>query len=127
MSAVPALPAWVVVPLDMNGAAAALGISRRTLVDVIAQHKHYEPRGNRKVFYPEHIASLRETLCQGSKSSSATELPTPPGPLVGSAYERALALATGSKRKSSAPPMKRASGNVLPMAKRPSEPSRRLP
>jgi hypothetical protein len=55
------LPSWAtdLTPVDMDGAAVLLGISRRFLVDVIGQHKHYEQRGNRKVFYPEHIARLR--------------------------------------------------------------------
>ena len=55
------LPKWAeaIVPVDMEGAAALLGIARRTLVDVIRDHPHYEPRGTRKVFYPEHIAALK--------------------------------------------------------------------
>jgi hypothetical protein len=55
------LPAWAeaIVPVDMDGAAAVLGIARRTLVDVIRDHPHYERRGTRKVFYPEHIALLQ--------------------------------------------------------------------
>ncbi len=53
-----ALPAWAenMRPVDMEGAAALLGIARRTLVDVIRHNPHYEKRGVKKVFYPEHIA-----------------------------------------------------------------------
>ena len=53
-----ALPAWAaqIAPVDMDGAAVALGISRRTLVDIIKRHPHFERRGARKVFYPEHIS-----------------------------------------------------------------------
>lgn len=55
------LPAWAeaLVPVDMDGAAACLGIGRRTLVDVIRVHQHYERRGSKKVFYPEHIRALQ--------------------------------------------------------------------
>lgn len=70
-----ALPSWTdsLVPVDIDGAALLLGISRRFLVDVLQSHKHYEPRGNRKVFYPEHIAALREALCHSkSKTERAT-------------------------------------------------------
>lgn len=64
MSRQQALPSWTnnIVPVDMDGAAVLLGISRRFLVDVIRQHKHYEPRGNRKVFYPEHINRLKVVI-----------------------------------------------------------------
>ena len=55
-------PAWVPEPVDMDGAARALGISRRTLIDTIKALPHYELRGRKKVFYPEHIASLRRGL-----------------------------------------------------------------
>lgn len=125
------LPAWAekIQPVDMDGAALLLGISRRTLVDRIRDGKHYERRGNRKVFYPEHIAALREVIdqCQGSDSSAAEAFGTPPAALPDSAYERALALATRRKPPSSARTTKRSSGNVIPMAKPLSEPSRRQP
>lgn len=59
-----AMPAWTesLVPVDMNGAARMLGVSRRFLVDTIRDHPHYESRGRKKVFYPEHIIQLREAL-----------------------------------------------------------------
>ena len=62
--AVSAMPAWTesLVPVDMNGAARMLGVSRRFLVDTIRDHPHYESRGRKKVFYPEHIIQLREAL-----------------------------------------------------------------
>lgn len=50
---------------------------------------------------------------------------TPPGPLEASAYEKALALAISPKPKNSARNTKRGSGNVIPMAKKPSEHSRK--
>src|SRR5690606_35060011 len=76
-----ALPAWAgnLVPVDMDGAAVLLGVSRRYLVDVLRKHPHYERRGVKKVFYPEHISQLRAALCapshtavKGSSSSSST-------------------------------------------------------
>src|SRR5690606_42022093 len=102
-----------------GGAALILGISRRFLVDVIGKHKHYERRGNRKVFYPEHIAMLREALnCQTSASSKETAFGTPLEPSTESAFERAYALATKSARKSNARSSRRGSGNVIPMERK---------
>ncbi len=77
----------------MDEAAFALNVSRRFLVDVIAEHKHYEPRGVRKVFYPEHIALLREAiLCQGSarKNEKAPASGMPLELSTESAFEKAL-------------------------------------
>lgn len=123
------LPAWAakIEPLDMDRAAVVLGISRRTLVDVIKQRPHYERRGVKKVFYPEHIDALREGLNQwrGSKSNSEAGSTTPLGPLPETAYEKALALVQRSKPKNSARSSKRGSGNVIPMETKRSEPSRR--
>ena len=59
-----ALPEWAqaIVPVDINGAATVLGVSRRYFVDLLKVHPHYERRGTKKVFYPEHITALREAL-----------------------------------------------------------------
>jgi hypothetical protein len=46
----------------MDGAAVLLGISRRFLIDAIKDHPHFERRGAKKVFYPEHIAALQIAL-----------------------------------------------------------------
>lgn len=42
-----ALPKWTdgILPVDMDGAALLLGVSRRFLVDEIKAHPHYERRG----------------------------------------------------------------------------------
>lgn len=66
-----ALPAWAqnIVPVGMDEAAILLGISRRFLVDVIAKHQHYERRGVRKVFYPEHINRLRLIIAPPAPST----------------------------------------------------------
>ena len=56
------LPTWAaeMTPLNMDQAALVLGISRRTLTDLLKAHPHYELRGRvEKVFYAEHIAKLR--------------------------------------------------------------------
>lgn len=54
---------WADTPLNMDGAAVALGISRRTLTDAVKSLPYYELRGrNKKVFYPEHIQQLRRGM-----------------------------------------------------------------
>ena len=53
---------WAVEPLDMNGAARALGISRRTLSDWLPRAPFFEWRGRKRVFYPEHIEALRRGI-----------------------------------------------------------------
>lgn len=115
------LPSWTanLTPVDMAGAATLLGVSRRYLVDAIKKHGHYERRGAKKVFYPEHIALLRDALtCQDSNSNTKTEFGTLPAPSQDSAFEKALALATKQPQKNSKPNMKRSSGNATPMAKK---------
>lgn len=58
-------PAWLVTPVGMDDAASALGVSRRKLVDLVKEHPLYEVRGQKKVFYPEHIDGIRRALrCQ---------------------------------------------------------------
>ena len=56
------LPSWAIEPIDMNGAAAVLGVSRRTFIAILARHPHYELRGRKKVFYPEHITLISRPL-----------------------------------------------------------------
>src|SRR5688572_7799274 len=101
------LPEWAlrIKPVDMDGAAEVLGICRRTLVDVLKKHPHYEPRGSKKVFYPEHIEALREAMtCRTSNPSGRTMASsTPLEPSTESAYERALGLATQREPRNSAP------------------------
>lgn len=129
------LPKWAeaIVPVDMDGAAACLGISRRSLVDVIRTNKHYDRRGSRKVFYPEHIALLREAIkCQkGALGARGYGLNaanggsgTPLEVLPDSAFEKALALATKGARPNSKPTSKQGSGSVIPMVRKQSARSR---
>ncbi|MER9217932.1 hypothetical protein NKI48_03205 [Mesorhizobium sp. M0644] len=124
------LPAWTegLVPIDMDGAAILLGVSRRFLVDEIKDNPHFERRGVKKVFYPEHIALLREKIsCRASNQTNAKVSGTPLEPSTESAYEKALALATKPKPGNSARSTKQSSGNVIPMAKPPSGPSKKQP
>ena len=119
-----ALPAWAqeIVPVDMDEAAILLGISRRSLVDVIGKHKHYEPRGNRKVFYPEHIALLRKALkCPTNSNLNAAKAAassTPLEPSTESAYERALKLAMRPKPNGNARSSGQNTGNVVRLARK---------
>lgn len=59
-------------PLDMAGAAQVLGISRRTLTDALKTLPHYELRGRKKVFYPEHIAQLRQGMHECAYKSNGS-------------------------------------------------------
>jgi hypothetical protein len=56
----------------MDEAARALGVCRRTLADLLRDYRYFEPRGARKVFYPEHISALREAFQRRSRLSSET-------------------------------------------------------
>jgi hypothetical protein len=53
----------------MDEAARALGVCRRTLADLLRDYRYFEPRGARKVFYPEHISALREAFQRRSRLS----------------------------------------------------------
>lgn len=63
----PPLPDWCEIPIDIKQAALVLGVSRKTL-DVMMKDSsfkagvHFELRGNRKVFYREHIKAMRKEL-----------------------------------------------------------------
>lgn len=122
-----ALPTWAekMTPVDMDGAAALLGVSRRFLVDVLRTSPHYERRGIKKVFYPEHIARLREAICEQSHTSKVLSSSSSKGsitsmePLADSAYDEALKLATSKPPSSLKPRSKPGYGAVISMAKRP--------
>lgn len=67
-------PQWVTKPIGMDAAAEALGISRRTLVDFVKKFPRYELRGQKKVFYPEHVSQLRREIHEcACKSNGATD------------------------------------------------------
>src|SRR3546814_1870466 len=58
-----ALPTWAdnIVPVDMDGAAVLLGVSRRYLVDVLRHHPHFERRGVKKRS-EEHTSELQSLM-----------------------------------------------------------------
>jgi hypothetical protein len=69
----------------MNKAASALGISRRTLIDTIKDFPQFEYRGSKKMFYPEHIATLRREMHRCASKSNGPKvghLPTARVPMV---------------------------------------------
>nr|WP_278376697.1 hypothetical protein [Brucella anthropi] len=116
------LPEWTkaMVPVGMDDAAMLLGVSRRFLMDKLKSHPFYERRGSKKVFYPEHIALLREALsCQTLNSKTATASGMPLAQSPESAYEKALELATNKSRSKSGRNTKRACGKVIPMVRKP--------
>ena len=86
--------AFLAPPLNMDEAAHRLGISRRTLSDALKRLPYYELRGRKKVFYPEHIAQLRQGMHEcafKSDGSTVGPMPTAPGLMVsGSAALSAL-------------------------------------
>lgn len=109
MTARPA-PTWADPPLDMEGAARALGICRRKLTAFLNQDLKgrtlYETRGRKKVFYREHIAGIREALnCQktgnrpGRKKKAGTSISRSE---VG-AFAEDLAFVIGQARRKPSP------------------------
>ncbi len=44
------MPSWAIEPLNMDEAARALGICRRSLTETIKSCPEYETRGNKKIF-----------------------------------------------------------------------------
>lgn len=103
---------WAVAPLDANGAAVALGISRRTLDDVLRDHREFEWRGRKRVFYPEHIEQLRRIMDEcGSGSSGKTDGHISTGPVLTGGASGALSkLVTLSAQRKPGRMKKRASG-----------------
>ena len=102
----PPLPDWCEIPIDIKQAALVLGVSRKTL-DVTMKDPsfkagiHFELRGNRKVFYREHIKAMRKELTKCaciSKTEAAGS--TPVGlDLTVSPSESLLALKTLVEQK----------------------------
>lgn len=96
-------PAWLTEPVGMDGAAAALGISRRTLTEWLKTCPFYESRGRKKVFYPEHIDQLRREISKcacKSDGSTAGPMPTAPARTAGGsdALSKLVILAERRKR-----------------------------
>lgn len=108
-------------PLTMKGAADALGVSYRTMVEVVkglTPDLHFDVRGKRRVFYTDQIERIRRDGW-ASKSNGVRELPTPSEPSRVDAYGKALALATQLKQRKPAPHSRRGSGGRVSTAMRP--------
>ena len=94
--------AFPAAPLNMDEAAERLGVSRRTLTDALKRLPYYELRGRKKVFYPEHIAQLRQGMHEcafKSDGSTAGLMPTAPGLMVsGSAALSALRMLAAQRK-----------------------------
>lgn len=94
--------AYPAKPLGMDEAAEHLGICRRTLSDTIKRLPYYELRGRKKVFYPEHIAQLRQGMHEcASKSDGSTDGHMPTGPALmvsGSAALSALRMLAARRK-----------------------------
>lgn len=110
------LPTWVERPLTMDEAAIALGICRRTLVYKLKDFPYFAKRGNRKIFYPEHIAQIREAIdCPDSSYTSGAIGGIVEARYEADAYEKALALIAEKSRRNSAKISKQESGKVIPI------------
>lgn len=53
------LPTWATMPIEFAAAAVELGITEARLKEVVRDHPYYDPRGRRKIFYPDQIRRLR--------------------------------------------------------------------
>lgn len=90
-------------PLGMNEAAEVLGVSRRTLTAMLGRLPHYELRGSKKVFYPEHITMLRkgmhECACKSNGPTVSRRFTdtVPMASVSGALYE--LATLTGQRKR----------------------------
>lgn len=114
----PPLPEWAarMEPVGMAQAARLLGISKRTLTKVLKQHPHYELRGTKKVFYPEHVQKLRRVKWD-SKSSwtpkrASSRSAAPSG---ATELERAQRRETERQRRQQRAQQSANTGNVVPL------------
>lgn len=107
-------------PLSMKETATALGVSYRTMIEVVkglTPDLHFDVRGKRRVFYTDQIERIRRDgwAC---KSDGVRELPTPSEPSRADAYGKALALATQLKRRKPEQRLRPASGGKVSTATR---------
>lgn len=102
-------------PLKMREAAVLLGVSYRTMIDVVKNLTptvHFDERGARRVFYPDQIERIRRDGW-ASRSNGAALSRGPMEPCEANAYGKALELATQAKRKKPEPTLRRASGGKV--------------
>lgn len=126
------------IPVGMDEAARHLGLSRRTLTEVIKRHPFYSRGGRANVFYAGDLEKLRRALReetwerrkQSLSIPSIIDLAAPNGgftqslPDIGG-YEEVRASLIASKRNKSHRGSRSSSGNVIPMARNQASPSRR--
>ncbi len=70
------LPAWAqeLVPITHDDAAKVLGVNKWRLYELLREHPHYETRGRVRLFYPEHIARLREATAVDMRAAEAAAM-----------------------------------------------------
>lgn len=88
--------------LTMDGAAATLHISRRTLQDLIKIHPHYKVAGKRrKLFSQSDLKKICEAMqCPSTLSNAKAQEPgISGGPSEESLWTKAQKLTTGKRRK----------------------------
>ena len=107
-------------PLNMAGAADALGICKRSLTAYVQDFPYYERRGSRKVFYQEHIDALREAIhsCSRSGHILSREFNKLAAPSGASVLERARRRATEKRRRVLQRQSSANTGNVVPLESR---------
>ncbi len=70
------LPAWAqeLVPITHDDAAKVLGVNKWQLYELLREHPHYETRGRKRLFYPEHIKALREATAVDMRDREAAAM-----------------------------------------------------
>lgn len=127
-------------PVGMNEAARHLGMSKRTLTELIKKHPYYSRGGRANVFYADDLDKLRRVIREGTWEKarekenrsipSTVDLAAPNGgftqslPDIGG-YEEVRASLIADKRTKLRPASRSSSGNVIPMARTQASPSRR--
>jgi len=114
------------IPVGMDEAARHLGMSRRTLTEVLKRHPYYTRGGRANVFYAADLAKLRhalreETWQKANCIPSTAELAAPIGGFTQSLpalseSDEVLAYLIAKKQKKSRSGSRPSSGNVIPMA-----------
>lgn len=90
------------LPLDIKGAAQMLGVCRRSLDGFLALHRDkrlFEYRGNKRVFYEEHILMIRKLWDNASRNPVRPAVPPIRIRKASTASDRVMALLTKPKRR----------------------------
>lgn len=109
-------------PISMDEAAEHLGVSKTTLTKAIKRLPYYELRGRKKVFYPEHIAQLRQGMHECAlQSNGSTDGPMRTElPLMAKESAALSALKTLAKQRKPGHTLRRDFGEKRTMGRRPS-------